>query len=224
MTPIIKRLSFHPVFSSLDKSTIKFLADSGVEKHFNKDAYITHLEDIWPFFFIVLEGSVEATKISLEGRTLLVSVFAKDDMFWGPAFFHENARMPVILQADQPSEIFLWSKEILQPIILENSKLAWEISRKMVEYMMRVSSMVDGLAFQTVGGRVAQFLLDQYPVTQKNLPRNITLVDIAARTGTTSEMVCRLLQQFSNNGAIEITRTEFSIMDRSKLESIASKS
>lgn len=224
MTPLIKRLAIHPVFSSLDKLTIKFLADSGVEKQFRKDAYIAHLEDIWPFFFIVLEGSVEATKISLEGRTLVVSVFAKDDMFWGPAFFHENARMPVILKADRPSEIFLWSKEILQPIIMENSKLAWEISRKMVEYMMRVSSMVDGLAFQTVGGRVAQFLLDQYPLTQKNLPRNFTLVDIAARTGTTSEMVCRLLQQFSNNGAIEITRTEFSIMDRSKLEIIASKS
>jgi len=224
MSPLAKRLSVHPVFSSLDKSTIKSLVESGVEMHFLKDAYITHLEDIWPFLFIVLEGCVEATKISLEGRTLLVEAFEKDDMFWGPAFFHENARMPVMLQADRSSKIFLWSREILQPIILENGKLAWEISRKMVEYMLHVSSMVDGLAFQTVGGRVAQFLLDQYPLSQQNLPRNLTLVDIAARTGTTSEMVCRLLQQFSNNGAIEITRTEFSIVDRSKLAIIASKS
>ena len=224
MSHLVNRLSSHPAFSSLDESTIQFLADSGVEKHFHKDAFIAHLEDIWPLFFIVLEGCVEATKISLEGRTLLVGVFEKDDMFWGPAFFHENARMPVTLQAGRSSKIFSWSREILQPIILENSKLAWEISCKMVEYMLRVSSMVEGLAFQTVGGRVAQFLLDQYPLSQQNMPRNLTLVDIAARTGTTSEMVCRLLQQFSNNGAIEITRTEFSIVDRSRLEIIASKS
>lgn len=223
MSQMIKRLSTHPVFSSLDKSTIQFLADSGVEKHFPKDAFITHLEDVWPFFFIVLEGCLEATKISPEGRTLLVGVFEPDDMFWGPAFFQKNAPMPVMLQADRSSKIFMWSVEVLQPIILANSKLAWDISCKMVEYMLRVSSMVDGLAFQTVGGRVAQFLLDQYPLTHKNLPRNLTLIDIAARTGTTSEMVCRLLQQFSNNGAIEITRTEFSILDRSKLEVIASK-
>jgi len=224
MSQLAKRLSNHSVFSSLNETTINFLAQSGIEKHFPKDAYIAHLEDIWPFFFIVLEGCVEATKISLEGRTLLVGVFEKDDMFWGPAFFHENTTMPVMLQADRSSKIILWSKEILQPIILGDSKLAWEISRKMVEYMLRVSSIVDGLAFQSVGGRVAQFLLEQYPIDQQSLPRNLTLIDIAARTGTTSEMVCRFLQQFSNNGAIEITRTEFSIVDRSKLEIIASKS
>ena len=117
--------------------------------------------------------------------------------------------MPVTLQASTASKVNIWSNEILQPIIVRNGKFAWELSRVMIDNMIRASSIVDGLAFQPVAGRVAQFLLENYPTDQQNLPRNLTLEEMASRTGTTREMVCRFLQRFADSGAIEITRTEF---------------
>ncbi len=223
MPTITTMLSTHPLFDSLDPVDISFLAESSIERHYPKDAIIAHSGDIWPYFFIVTDGTVEAVKMSHEGRNLLVGIFNLGDVFWGFAFFREGEPMPVTLQASIATKVNIWSKEILQPVIHRNGKFAWDISCVMIDNMMRASSIVDGLAFQPVAGRVAQFLLEHYPAEQQNLPRNLTLEEMAARTGTTREMVCRFLQRFANSGAIEITRNEFSIMDRQKLESIADK-
>ena len=44
------------------------------------------------------------------------------------------------------------------------------------------------------------------------------LDEMAAHVSTKREMVCRLLYEFADEGAIEINRTEFMIVDREKLE------
>ena len=217
-------LSTLPLFQSLDTEEIALLANSSLERQFQKGTAIAYAGDIWPYFFIVIDGTIEAQKISPEGRNLLVGIFNSGDVFWGLAFFREGEPMPVTLQASAASKVNIWSTEILQPIIVCNGRFAWELSRVMVENMIRASSIVDGLAFQPVAGRVAQFLLENYPSDQQNLPRNLTLAEMASRTGTTREMVCRFLQKFADNGAIDITRTEFSITNRQKLENIANKS
>ena len=223
MPSLVELLPTHPVFASLDDVAIESLSASSIERCYQKGAPVVHTDDIWPYFFIVVDGSIEAIKVSLEGRNLLVGIFNPGDVFWGLAFFREDAPMPVTLKAGKPSKINIWSKEILQPIFTQYGKLSWELSCIMVDNMMRASAIVDGLAFQPVAGRVAQFLLEQYPTDYTSTPRNLTLDEMAASTGTTREMVCRFLQQFANNGAIEITRTEFAIVDRQKLENIANK-
>jgi hypothetical protein len=40
---------------------------------------------------------------------------------------------------------------------------------------------------------------------------------MAARIGSTREMVCRLLQRFADQELIKITRTEFEITDRERM-------
>jgi DNA-binding transcriptional regulator LsrR (DeoR family) len=51
------------------------------------------------------------------------------------------------------------------------------------------------------------------------MARVLTLEDMAARIGTTREMVCRYLYRLAEEGAIEIRRTELRIKDRQLLES-----
>jgi len=47
---------------------------------------------------------------------------------------------------------------------------------------------------------------------------DMTLDEMAAQIGTTREMVCRLLYRFAEEGAVEISRTEFMISDSGILE------
>ena len=46
---------------------------------------------------------------------------------------------------------------------------------------------------------------------------------MAARIGSTREMVCRLLQRFADEELIKITRTEFEITDRDRLMDMVQK-
>ena len=94
----------------------------------------------------------------------------------------------------------------------------------MILRMLRASEILEELAFQPVAGRLAKLLID-FPGQSSVGPiaRSLTLDDMAARVGSTREMVCRLLQRFADEEMIKITRTEFEIINRDPLMEIMQK-
>ena len=126
--------------------------------------------------------------------------------------------MPVALLARKPGRIYLWDRQTCEPFLLQNGALSWELSQLMVRRMLHASDIVDELAFQSVTGRLARLLLEQYPADQQAVERYLTLDEMAARIGTTREMVCRILYRFAAQGAIQINRTVFVFTDRQLLE------
>jgi CRP-like cAMP-binding protein len=92
----------------------------------------------------------------------------------------------------------------------------------MAQKMGRVGEIVEELVFQPLSGRLATLLLNQFEHTVNNsIPRDLTLDEMAARIGTTREMVCKILYQFFGEGIIDIHRTEIKVNDRGKLSEIA---
>jgi CRP-like cAMP-binding protein len=210
--------SSQAIFSALDDSQKETLLKEGISRTYPKGTFIAQMGDIWPYLFIVLSGGVNAVKESNEGRSLIIATFNPGDIFWGMAFFYEDAPMPVTLEVIKETNLFLWSRERILPMIYTNGHFSWELSRLMVQRMQRASSIVEELAFQPVTGRVARLLLEQFPASQNVVPRHLTLDEMASRVGTTREMVCRILYRFAEAGAIQINRTEFVFTDRDILE------
>ena len=174
--------------------------------------------EIWPYLFLVAEGELDAIKVSSEGRNLLVTTFGKGELFWGPAFFQDHAQLVATLEAQGPARIYLWSRERIEPIFLAHGKLGWELCRLMIQRMQRASAIVDELAFQPVAGRLAHLLLDHFASAgEQAIERSLTLDEMAARVGTTREMVCRVLYRFADKKLINVTRTEFILTDRDGL-------
>jgi CRP-like cAMP-binding protein len=167
------------------------------------------------------EGKVEALKESSDGRSLHVGCFGKGEIFWGLSFFHEEAPMPVTLEA---RVLYLWSKDSALPIILRNGQVSWEISRLMADRMQHASDLVEGLAFHPVAGRLARLLLDHFETAgDASISRYLTLDEMAARIGSTREMVCRALYNFSDKKLIEVTRTEFVLTDHEGLDQLSKR-
>lgn len=221
---LVRLLQENPVFSHLNNEVINKLFDFAVQQNYHSGEILTLAGDIWPFLFMVGDGSITVLKESSEGRGLSIAEFKPGDLFWGPAFFQEEALNPVTMKFDQDSLIFLWSRERILPILLENGALTWELSRLMVTRMLNASDLITGLAFQQVAGRLAHLLL-KFPNDNQKGPmvRSLTLDDMASRIGSTREMVCRFLQGFANQGIIKITRTELEIIDRDQLEALSQK-
>ncbi|MGD2057662.1 MAG: Crp/Fnr family transcriptional regulator, partial [Anaerolineales bacterium] len=144
------------------------------------------------------------------------------DVFWGLSFFEPQIKMPISLRAKGDLNVAYWSREDLVPILLENGKALWSLSSLLVRRMLLASMIVEDLAFQPVAGRIAKLLLSQYgKAGSTRIERDLTLDDMAARVGTTREMVCRVLYKFADQDVIDITRTEFSIVDKGQLSKIA---
>lgn len=218
MHPACALLQANPIFQPLGQSGLEQFASLSQARRYERNQTLCLYGDSWPYLFLVESGVVEARKESGEGRSLLVTSFNRGEVFWGLAFFHDQAANPVTLQARNSSRIYLWRREQVLPFIWEHGRLAWELCRSMAERMLIASEMLEGLAFQPVTHRLARLLLEQFPGDQQAVERSLTLDDMAARIGTTREMVCRVLYRFAAQGAIQINRTEFVFKDRSLLE------
>jgi len=215
-------LRTHPVFASLEEAELAVLASQAVERQLKKDERLALQGEIWPYLFLVATGKVNAVKVSNEGRNLLVTTFGAGELFWGLACFQENAPQLATLEAYSPSCIYLWTRQHVEPIFIEHGKMGWELCHLMIQRMQRASAIVEELAFQPIAGRLANLLLDHFASAgEQSIERSLTLDEMAARVGTTREMVCRVLYRFANSGLINVTRTEFVLTDRAGLSRLA---
>lgn len=220
MNSIQDKLASHPVFGSLPPQALTDLTNAAIQKTFAAGEILVHQGDVWPYLFYLEEGVVNAVKESLAGRALIAATLREGDIFWGLAFFIENTPMPVMLQAQDNAKIHLWSRERLLSLILSNGSVAWNLCQVMVRRMQEAGDIVEELAFQPVMGRLAGLLLEIYGDAEDEFKaRQYTLDEMAARIGTSREMVCRHLYRLAEKGAIEIRRTELRISDRRLLES-----
>lgn len=207
------------IFSSILPPDLKQVEQTASLRHYRKGEKVVLIGDVWPYLFLMADGVVEALKESSEGRSLHVGCFGRGDIFWGLAFFREKAPMPVTLDVREDSHLYTWSRDLLLPILLRYGQASWELSRLMAERMQRASDLVEGLAFQPVAGRLARLLLDHFHMAgDSSISRNLTLDEMAARVGSTREVVCRILYRFAEAGAIQINRTEFVFTDRAILD------
>lgn len=215
-------LRTHPIFSSLGAREQELLARQSLARELQKGQVLALQDDVWPYLFLVGKGQIDAAKASSEGRSLLIASFGPGELFWGPAFFREGAVLPATLEAHTCTRLHLWSRQAIEPLLLAHGPILWALCGLMIERMQRASMVVEGLAFQPVAGRLAQLLVAFAAGREAEpIPRDLTLDEIAARIGTTREVVCRFLHRFAEQGLIDITRTEFVIHDQRRLEELA---
>ncbi len=220
---LIELLSQNPIFASLSNQDNESLVQSAITRSYQKGEWISHLGDVWPYLFVVEEGCVTPLKESSE-RSLIVVELGEGEVFWGLSFFLDEAPMPVALVAKEASRISMWPIDHIKPLLFENGQMSWELTRLMVRRMQYASDILDEFAFQPVTGRLARLLLEHYDdAVGDYVARDMTLDEMAARIGTTREMVCRQLYKFADQGAIQISRTEFMISDQERLENIAGR-
>ncbi len=217
-------LSENQLFTRFSQTELDRLIDISIEKTYPEDQWITHYGSDWPYLFLVEKGQVIALKESPEGRSLVVITLEQGELFWGVGFFKEGFGMPVALVAEQETRLRLWSREKLEPFMIDNGQFTWDLAQLMAERMMLASRILEELAFQPVAGRLAHLLLSQFKdQSGDTMSRDLTLDDMAARIGSTREMVCRHLYHFADKGAIQINRTEFKITDQGLLQHFAGK-
>jgi CRP/FNR family transcriptional regulator len=210
------------LFSDLSNSDIRDLVNLGGSRKYRVGEWLVCQGEIWPNLIFMISGEITALKESPEGRSLILETFREGEIFWGLAFFLDDAPMPAALRASKESSILVWNRNDLTPLLIRDGRISWELSRLALQRALRASAIVDELAFQPVAGRLANFLVDRFPGSQgERIARDLTLDEIAAHVGSTREMVCRILQRFANQGLIDITRTEFVFTDREGLNRLA---
>lgn len=221
MQKILDCLSQAPVFSKLSRQDREFLVANASEKKYEKDAYVCWQGETWSHVAYIASGRLEWAMLSPEGRRQVVFGLRPCEVVWGHSMVDDLA-MPASLEVREEAVLYIWDRETILSILLQNAEAAWDVSRILVHYMRHVRDVVYGFAFHPVAGRLARLLLTHYDATDgQPAPRNLTLDQMADTVGTTRELVSRTLHRFADEGLIRVNRVEFAFLDREKLENLA---
>ena len=221
--PVRSRSAVHDLlrqtryFAKLSPGVLDALAAAAVRMRYAAGETVFLEGEPTAGFFVVQEGIVKISRVTLEGREHIINLSEPGDTFndvsaldGGPNPAHAIAR----------SNAVLWriSRADLQRLAQRYPELAWALIEDLAARTRSMVALVHDLAMRSVRGRLARLLLEQAEDHETDIvERLLTQEEMASRLGTVREMVGRTLRSLAADGIIEFDRHRIVILDPERL-------
>ena len=202
---------------TVSPAAIDALADAAVCLCYGQGAMILLEGEPTAGLFVVEQGIVKISRVSLEGREYIMHLSEPGDTFndvstldGGPNPAHATAHTDVVLWRIDRGDV--------QRLARAYPDLAWALIEDLAERARLLVMLVHDLAMRSVRGRLARLLLQEAESRDTDIvQRLLTQEEMAARLGTVREMVGRTLRSMALDGIIQFDRHRIVILDPQRL-------
>jgi CRP/FNR family transcriptional regulator len=214
------------IFSTLGESDIKELKDYfSTEEYKKKDAIFSE-GDPSDWLYAVLEGKVKITKISAEGKEIILEVISPGDVF-GAVAVMRGFPYPANAVAMEDSKLLKISRKNFLKILDGYPLVMYCMMQNLGDRMKGTHESLKNIALEKVSSRIASLLLKLAEKSGVETPEGtaidfkLTKQDIADMVGTTVETSIRTMSQFKKQGLVAEKEGQIVIKDPEKLRALA---
>jgi CRP/FNR family transcriptional regulator len=196
-----------PIFSALNEDEAKEVQPYAVKEKFKKKEEIFSEGDPSDWFYILMSGKVKITKLSHDGREIIIELISPPDFFGGFAVL-KGFPYPANAVAMEDSDILKISRHNLLKIIDRFPNIMYEITSNLGDRIREFHDTLKNIALERVESRIAALLLKlSDKAGQKTdgsimIDMRLTKQDIAEMVGTTVETTIRVMSKFKKSGFI----------------------
>lgn len=198
-----------PIFTSLNDYEIKEIQPYLIKEGFKKKQEIFSEGDSPDWFYILLSGKVKITKMSFDGKEIIIELISPPDFFGGFAVL-KGFPYPANAVAMEDSEILRISRHNLMKIIDRFPNVMYDITSSLGERIRDFHDTLKNIALGRVESRIAALLIKLADKTGEKkdgrtilINMRLTKQDIAEMVGTTVETSIRVMSKFKKSGLIE---------------------
>ena len=179
------------------------------------------------WFYLVLTGKVKITKLSHEGKEIILEVISPTDIFGGVAVI-KGFPYPANAVAMEDSEVLKISRKNLMRIVDRFPNLMYCMALQMGDRMKSSYDSLKNIALERVEARIAALLLKLAGKVGIETGKGITIdmrltkQDVADMVGTTVETSIRTLTKFKKAGLLADKDGKIVILDKDGLEAFSS--
>jgi CRP/FNR family transcriptional regulator len=173
-----------------------------------------------------MSGKVKITKISSDGREIIMEVISPCDFFGGFAVL-KGFPFPANAVAMEDSEILKLSRKDLLKIIDRFPSVMYSITSSLGERTRGLHETLKNIALERVESRIAALLVkladktsDRVDAGETVINMRITKQDMAEMVGTTVETAIRVMSRFRKSGLISEKNGRISIKDMKALKEL----
>jgi CRP/FNR family transcriptional regulator len=213
------------IFSTLSDSDLKEIADYFAVEEYKKKAAIFSEGDPSDVLYGVLEGKVKITKLSAEGKEIIIEVISPGDIF-GAVAVMRGFPYPANAAAMEDSKLLRLSRSNFLKVLDGYPSVMYCMMQNLGDRMKGSHESLKNIALEKVGSRIASLLLKLAEKSGVETPEGtvidfkLTKQDIADMVGTTVETSIRTMSQFKKKGLIEEREGQVLIKDPEGLRSL----
>ena len=152
---VIKSVS---LFSELADSDLREIVKVGVRQYYKKDNMILIEEEVGSTMFIILDGRVKISRISEEGREVILSILSEGDFFGEMSILDGQTRSANVVTLSD-SEILVIHREDFLRMLHDYPQIAINLLKELAHRLRRSDSQIKSLSLQNATGKVASTLL-----------------------------------------------------------------
>ncbi len=191
------------------------------EKKYNKDEIVAHAETEVKNLQILIEGTVRGEMMDFSGKTVKIEDIESPNLL-APAFlFGKNNKFPVTIIANSKSKILNIQKHDFITMLQKSETVLNNFLDNISSRAQFLSNKLRFLAFQTIKGKIAHYILEISNKTGMNeiiLPKSQN--QLAEMFGVTRPSLGRAVRELDNDGFIKANGKNIVILDKVRLSKL----
>lgn len=211
-------LKYIPLFSELTDDDLREILKLAMRQVYKKDNMVLIEEEIGSTMFIILDGRVKISRISDDGREVILSILSEGDFFGEMSILDGQNRSANVVTLDD-SKIMIIRREDFLKMLHDYPQIAINLLKELAGRLRRSDAQIKSLSLQNATGKVASTLLriaddsGKIHLGQVEIPRLPPQQDLANMAGTSRETISRVLKSLTKQGYLKKDGSRLIIKD-----------
>ena len=217
----IELLKSVSIFWDLNEDELGHIAAKMVTKHFENGNYIFLEDSEGEQCFFVLEGSVKVTRLSKDGREVILAMLNEGDFFGEMSLLDGESRSANVIALEKTKVLTLDRNDFIE-VVNDYPQIAVQLLKELARRLRKSDRQIASLSLSDAEKRIALCIIrfaDEQGVIKNgkvSIPRTPIQQDIAKMAGTSRETVSRALGLLEKEDLIERNGRELIILDYKK--------
>ena len=211
-------LRYVTIFKDLSDSDLKRIASKMVSRDYEKGQMILLEESTGETFFIMTSGTVKVTRLSDDGREVILALLGESDFFGEMSLLDGEGRSANIV-ANEDAEVMTLSRRDFLECLETYPKIAISLLEELAVRLRKSDQQIESLSLSDSEQRIGITLIrlaeergtiKRGDVTVQNLPYQ---QDIANMAGTSRETVSRTLKLLEDKKLVKRNGSDITIFN-----------
>ena len=217
----LELLSTVPIFTDLRTTDLEELHSRMSKRTYRKDQVILMEDEFGDTFFIISNGSIKVTRLSEDGREVILAILGQGDFFGEMSLLDGQTRSANAISNDDCEVMILKRHDFLR-FLEKFPKIAISLLTELAGRIRKSDQQIESFALSDAEQRIGVTLLrlsEELGTIHKGVVRIEKLPyqqDIANMAGTSRETVSRMLKLLEEKEFISRKSHTLSILDYSK--------
>lgn len=201
-TDLLRRV---PLFQGLPDTLINQVAQSLEKRTYKRSELIIEANTQPNVLIIILSGQVRVFIVGDSGRQAVIATLGPWECLGEMSMLDGEPHSASVI-TDTPVDALILSQSALTECIESSSQFALSIMRSLVGRLRNANQKIASLAYVSVFGRVAQYLLDSATESEAGellVRRKLSQVEMGKTLGASREMISQAMKTFESQLFIE---------------------